>query len=1285
MRFALLLLSLCLAVSANAQFPYLVADLKTSADNARGSEPGFLLPINGAALFVKHQYRLEGQELWRTDGTAAGTYRLLVLDPEFDIAPVIAGLVTANNAVYFGALVEGQGGWKIWKTDGTFAGTVPLSSASADLLRVLGVLGNRVFYTVGTGLDLRVLDGNATRVVTDSLRTAATPLSAVTFNGHLYVASDTGLWKSDGTAAGTVKLTATPSHALALHKNMLLFGARTAEAGAEVWTSDGTEAGTRMIADLLAGASSSFTTTGASIASLGEVALFTSGGNVTGVTDGTAAGTRILKIGTFAATVNHPRIAVANGIGYFRFSDVEFGRELWRSDGTEAGTFRLSDTPEERPNSFTIVPIVAGATKVFFWALTSRFGHEFDIYESDGTMAGTRLLPATGRGSTWAAGTSVVPATMTTIGDTVFFPAWDDEHGDEPWIRSNGNTRMIANVEPEDAGSGNPVDLFASSERVFLHSDLDGRDYGVWSSDGTGAGTHLLFDVNEPHERPVPRAAVGNIVYLTHQRRLWKSDGTPEGTVLVRQFSSSIQAGYAANGRAYFEVDGALWTTDGTEAGTIVLAAKSSARVSNVIAVAGQTYFMLDEVLYATDGTPAGTRSVSRVPRGTFGDRLLVPFGGSVILFSRDGWWRFSTSAADAVKLKDPQFTPVVSAAQAGTTLLFLDDGGALWKTDGTAAGTVKLMEPKSQFTTELVSLGSRVVFAVHDGASGYQVWVSDGTAEGTKVLVPSPGPGLELFAADGVAYFAGSDLELWQTDGTASGTRRVADLEPETTLSPDHFARAGDLLYFAGTTAATGRELWAYPLPQNAAVTVDDVRVRENAGSATMTVRLTRASTRRVTVSYQTADDSAIAGRDYTAASGTVTFEPGEISKTISIALTNDGAANPTRSFFVKVSTADVLALRAAGAAVIEDDDTVADVSLTAERTRLTVTNAGPSTVSNVILCFSVASVELQCTAPVELASGATFSRDIDASDRPLTARVTQWERDANPANNQVSMAFAGFLAVDPATPRAGSSGVLTITLGTAAADRVVQLSSSDPSVLSVPSSVTVPAASPTATATLTAHKSGVATITATAPSGTSRITVHVAGASEAVRLATILTAQRGTWRFGDDNVLQYRVQGVTLDGTKPSGTVTVFERGTPVLSAPVVNGVALIAASHVLPGLHAYTATYSGDANFFPAALPEEQVQVSKAVVSMIAYREPGSSGVTVTIRGILGRPPTGTVNGQPLVRSGADSSSMTITSIADTVRSISVNYSGDAAYESRTLTIPIANSGRGRSVRH
>jgi ELWxxDGT repeat protein len=855
-------------------------------------------------------------------------------------------------------------------------------------------------------------------------------------------------------------------------------------------------------------------------------------------------------------------------------------------------------------------------------------------------------------------------------------------------MSSNGNTRLIANIEPEDAGSANPEELFASADRVYFHADLDDGDYGVWSSDGTGSGTHLIFDVDGMHDRPVPRAAAGNIVYFTDDHRLWKSDGTPEGTVLVKQFKGSILAGYSSNGRAYFEVENGLWTTDGTEAGTIVLAAKSSsARVSNVISVAGQTYFMLDEVLYATDGTRAGTRSVARVPRDilNFADRPLVPFGGSVLLFARNGWWRFSTSAADAVKFKEPPVGQVMSAAMAGTSLLVMDHEGALWKTDGTAAGTVKLAQINSPSTTALVSLGARVVFSAHDGMTGYQVWVSDGTADGTKVLVASPGAALELFAADGVAYFAGSDIELWQTDGTANGTRRVADVEPETTLSPRDFARAGDLLYFAGTTAATGRELWAYPLPQNPTVTVDDVRVRENAGSTTVTVRLTRAATRLVAVSYQTVDDSATAGRDYTAASGTVTFEPGQTSKTISIAVTDNGAANAARSFFVKVSTADVLVERAAGAAVIEDDDTVADVSLTAERTRLTVTNDGPSAVSNVILCFSVASVELQCTAPVELASGATFSHDINASDRPLTARVTQWERDANPANNQLSMAFAGFLTVDPATPRAGSSGTLTITLGTASADRVVQLSSSDPSVLSVPATVTLPAASPTAVATLTAHKGGVATITATAPNGTSRITVHVAGASEALRLATILTAQRGSWRFGDDNVLQYRVQGVTLDGAKPSGTVTVFERGVPVLSAPVVNGMAGIAASHVQPGLHAYTATYSGDANFFPAALPEEQIQVSKAGVSMIAYREPGSSAVTVTIRGVLGRPPTGTVNGQPLVRSGADSSSMKITSIAATVRSTSVSYSGDTVYESATLTIPIANSGRGRSVRH
>ena len=77
-------------------------------------------------------------------------------------------------------------------------------------------------------------------------------------------------------------------------------------------------------------------------------------------------------------------------------------------------------------------------------------------------------------------------------------------------------------------------------------------------------------------------------------------------------------------------------------------------------------------------------------------------------------------------------------------------------------------------------------------------------------------------------------------------------------------------------------------------AVTPTIAHVTEG-GAATMVVSLAREAAKDVSVSWSTADDTAQAGTDYTAqAATTLTFAPGEISKTISVQTTEDNVEEP-------------------------------------------------------------------------------------------------------------------------------------------------------------------------------------------------------------------------------------------------------------------------------------------------------------------------------------------------------------------------------------------------------
>ena len=116
-------------------------------------------------------------------------------------------------------------------------------------------------------------------------------------------------------------------------------------------------------------------------------------------------------------------------------------------------------------------------------------------------------------------------------------------------------------------------------------------------------------------------------------------------------------------------------------------------------------------------------------------------------------------------------------------------------------------------------TLGSKTYFAAFTAASGTELWVTDGTPAGTKMLRDiqpgSDGSEPESFAVlGGKVYFAATTQfegrELWQTDGTAGGTVHALDLNPGAANSnPTELVTSGGRLYFIATHPDYGREVW--------------------------------------------------------------------------------------------------------------------------------------------------------------------------------------------------------------------------------------------------------------------------------------------------------------------------------------------------------------------------------------------------------------------------------------------------------------------------------------------
>lgn len=120
-------------------------------------------------------------------------------------------------------------------------------------------------------------------------------------------------------------------------------------------------------------------------------------------------------------------------------------------------------------------------------------------------------------------------------------------------------------------------------------------------------------------------------------------------------------------------------------------------------------------------------------------------------------------------------------------------------------------------------------------------------------------------------------------------------------------------------------------PPPVTPTLAIGSVSALENTGWIRFTVTLSQALSTRVTVRFATANGTAVAGKtgDYTATSGTLTFNPGETSKVVSVAVRNDSAVEADETFFMDLSRASGATISTArGTGTIVNDDVAAAAS---------------------------------------------------------------------------------------------------------------------------------------------------------------------------------------------------------------------------------------------------------------------------------------------------------------------------------------------------------------------
>ena len=185
----------------------------------------------------------------------------------------------------------------------------------------------------------------------------------------------------------------------------------------------------------------------------------------------------------------------------------------------------------------------------------------------------------------------------------------------------------------------------------------------------------------------------------------------------------------------------------------------------------------------------------------------------------------------------------------AGDIVFFVADDGfsgrELWRTDGTTSGTRLVRDirtgPDGSSPSELLAMGDGLVFQANDGFSGPALWVSDGTGKGTQRafdfgLGPRGSP-LSRMVTDGeVVYVVARDKvdgpQVWQSNGTRSGTQVVTREFALGPGDPRHLAVAGGLVYFVASNEPYGSELWVSTGPRGEARLVRDIFPGETGSS---------------------------------------------------------------------------------------------------------------------------------------------------------------------------------------------------------------------------------------------------------------------------------------------------------------------------------------------------------------------------------------------------------------------------------------------------------------------
>lgn len=782
----------------------LVFDINTGSGS---SLPSYLTVMNNVLYFQASNGAGTGQngeELWKYDGTNAP---VMVMDINVGIGNSSpTNLTVMNNVLYFQAsngTTTGLNGVELWKYDGTNApqmvydiATGTASSSPTNIKVMNNVLYFQASNGTTTGLngaELWKYDGTAAPSMVADIQSgtgSSSPNYLTVLNNVLYFSANNGtaangaeLWKYDGTNAPSMVFdinsgtaSSSPSY-LYVYNNVLYFSATTASTGFEMWVYDPTSGFDPYVIEIYSGTSGSIS---------GNPYFIGYNGNIYLQAQSSTGGYELYKynpINTTVSLVKDINTSSATGASYpkyftlfnskilFQANDKEGGAdntELWISDGTENGTSRLIDIypgSDAAPQYFTI-----SNGSIFFAAsngLVSAGKNGTELWKTDGTEVGTNMVADINTSTINNAGSSS-PYYLTDVNGTLFFAATNGTDGNEIFTSGISGTNMVKNLYVGNVTNNNAIGAYANT-----NIPVKFRNNFLIKATSDAAFTELF-----------------------------KCDGTDAGTVAVSAFANagvSINNLTVVGDSLFFSANETgqgyeLWVYNGTSTTMIPAVNATAAQNSINASVKGPLVEKYKGEYYYAAGTVTTNIELYRYNKGTNTSSLVseINSGGSSSPFyftELNGKLLFiATDATNGTELfyTDASTTGLVKDITSGsastffstsfngfyqinsTTMLFFANnrinGEELWKTDGTAAGTLLVKDINAGAGSSIFSSTTAIINGKMYFIANETLWVSDGTEAGTYCVARKAGgafdPSSQVIAYNNEVYLVAVDSE---------------------------------------------------------------------------------------------------------------------------------------------------------------------------------------------------------------------------------------------------------------------------------------------------------------------------------------------------------------------------------------------------------------------------------------------------------------------------------------------------------------------------------------------